>query len=64
MAKCVNENCGRDPLNSMDRVLVNTDGDFACCQSCADVHRRQMDDFCTQILPDQDKTEAWLRGLI
>ena len=62
MAKCVNENCSKNPLDSMDKVLVNADGDFACCHACADTYRAQMDHFLTHILPDPQKTEDWLRG--
>lgn len=31
---------------------------------CANAHQRQMDHFLNQILPDEKKTEAWLRGQI
>ena len=34
MGRCVNENCKKDPMDSMYAVCVNEDGDFACSDHC------------------------------
>lgn len=45
MAKCRNDNCNNDASISTHKVLLTCDGDFACCQSCADEYQKQKDYF-------------------
>ena len=45
MTKCVNEKCRKDPMDSMDAVCVNQDGDFACCHECELEYKKQMNEF-------------------
>ena len=45
-----------------NRVLLNQDGDFACCPDCADAYRKRRDEFFNDIVISASKTEAWLRG--
>lgn len=52
MAKCANKNCKKDPLNSIDAVCINSDGDFACCNSCKDEYKKQKDKFFKDIEDD------------
>lgn len=58
--KCVNENCRKDPMRSLKKVLWGCGGDFACNQYCYDEARKQMDYFCDTILPDDGKFADWL----
>jgi hypothetical protein len=60
MAKCVNEKCNRNPSTSPTAVIVSTDGDMACCPECKREYERQMDHFCTNILPDDKKFASWM----
>ena len=61
MSKCVNEKCKKNALNSIDAVLVTTDGDFACCEACAREYRKQRDHFFNTIVYDEDKMKDWPR---
>jgi hypothetical protein len=60
MARCVNENCNKDPSRSPNAQLYSTDGDFACSPECLTEARRQMDHFCSVTLKDDDKFKRWL----
>ena len=57
---CVNEDCEKDPLESLDRIFVTVDGDCACSPACARAWKKQMDNFCTNIAPSEEKTRGWL----
>lgn len=61
MINCVNEKC-RKGVAEYGAVLVSCDGDFACCQKCADEYRKQMDHFCSVTLCDNNLFEEWLRS--
>lgn len=60
MAHCVNWDCDKDPFDSPDRILWGCDGDFCCNQECYNAARRQMDYFCSTVLPDDKRFAAWL----
>ena len=60
MGRCVNENCSKDPMKSMDKVLWGCDGDWACNQHCYDEARKQMDYFCGTVLTNDRKFANWL----
>ena len=53
MSKCVNENCNKDPMDSMYAICVNIDGDFACNQHCADEYNKQKKEFFDNIGDDR-----------
>jgi hypothetical protein len=43
-------------------VLVSADGDFACCQTCADEFYRQRDNFFDTIIDSDEEFNKWLTG--
>jgi hypothetical protein len=43
-------------------VLMTADGDFACCEACAEAYRRARDHFFENIAPDPARCAAWLMG--
>ena len=45
MSGCVNENCSKDPTNSMDSVVISCDGDMACSKKCAEEYKNQVNAF-------------------
>lgn len=55
--KCVNCEKSSDTLNC---VLMNCDGDFACSPRCAEEYKRKRDHFLNVTLPDDEKYAAWL----
>ena len=61
---CVNENCSRNPLDCSDyeTVIVNIDGDMACCKKCAEEYKKQKDHFLNVVIHDDKKYEAWLNA--
>jgi len=61
MIKCVNERCGKS-VPEYGGVLMSGDGDFACCQKCADEYKKQRDHFCSVTLCDDALFEKWLRS--
>jgi len=60
MARCVNENCDKDPFDSPNTVFWGLDGDACCNQHCYDEARKQMDHFCSAVLPDDKALSSWL----
>ena len=52
MGKCVNEKCHKNPLDSMDSICVNSDGDFACNKKCEQEYIKQRDNFFANIGDD------------
>lgn len=52
MAKCANDKCNKDPLNSIGAVCVNADGDFACCKKCQKEYEKQKEEFFENIGDD------------
>jgi len=60
MARCLNENCGKDPLKSMGAVVVSIDGDMCCSQECRSEYERQRDHFCRVVLNDDRLFADWL----
>jgi hypothetical protein len=61
MSKCVNEKCNKNPLNSMKSVIVNIDGDMACCEECKKEYKKQRNYFLDNIGNDYF-FESWLNG--
>jgi len=65
MSGCVNMKCNvQKPYDKIGCVCVSCDGDFACCQACANEYKEQMAHFFNDIVHSPAKTEAWLRGEI
>lgn len=62
MSRCVNENCNKDPLNSINSIVVSIDGDFACSPECKAKYERQKAHFFNHIVHDEGRCERWLRG--
>ena len=61
MITCVNDKC-RKCVPEIGAVLVSCDGDFACCQSCADEFHKQVNHFCSVTLCDDNLFEEWMRS--
>jgi len=59
---CVNLKCSNDSLKSMHRVVVNIDGDMACCKKCEIEYKKQRDNFFNVIVHDEKKCKEWLLG--
>ncbi len=57
---CVNENCDKDPLRSINSVLVTMDGDFACSPECEKEYRKQYDHFMNVTIQDERKFLKWI----
>lgn len=53
MSKCVNDKCNNNALNSINAVLVNVDGDFACCPKCKEEYEKQKEEFFANIGNDE-----------
>jgi hypothetical protein len=62
MAKCVNNNCNNDALNSISAVCVSVDGDFACCPACEIEYKKQRDHFFNVTVHSEELTTAYLLG--
>jgi hypothetical protein len=60
MARCVNENCSNDPMNSPNKVFWGCDGDMCCNQHCYDQACEQMDHFCSNVLTNDSSFASWL----
>lgn len=58
--RCMNENCGKDPLDSLNKVVFNIDGDFCCDQQCLQAARAQMDHFCRVTLNNDRQFADWM----
>ena len=43
-------------------VLLNPDGDFACCEECKLIYERDMHIFRETIIHSETLTDMWLRG--
>ena len=61
MSSCVNEKCDNH-WDTLEKVCVNIDGDFACCPKCAEEYRKQRDYFFTVVIHDDDKYNQWMEG--
>jgi hypothetical protein len=51
--KCVNNKCLVDPSNSIDSIVVNIDGDMACCPHCKMEYEKQRNEFFNNIGNDE-----------
>ena len=51
--KCVNEKCNKNPMDSIDAICVNIDGDFACNEYCKKEYEKQRDEFFENIGNDE-----------
>lgn len=60
MVRCANEKCNNDPTNSMNTVIINIDGDLACCPECKTKYEEQRDNFFNNIVQSESATLAWL----
>lgn len=63
MIKCANEGCNKDS-DTLDAVLLNADGDFACSKTCAEQYKQQCDHFLNNVLPDDRKFAEWTNSLL
>jgi len=59
---CVNEKCGKNPLNSPNAICVNIDGDFACDEKCKAEYEKQKAYFFSTIVHSEKRTEDYLLG--
>jgi len=60
MAICVNEECKKNPFDSLNWVPWGSDFDACCNQECYDKARQQMDYFCGSVLNSDAAFAAWL----
>lgn len=60
MARCINENCKNDPMDSPNRVAWGCDFDMACNQQCYDEACKQRDHFFNNVITDDRKFASWL----
>jgi hypothetical protein len=51
--KCANEKCDKNPMDSMDAISVNIDGDFACNEDCKKEYEKQRNEFFENIGNDE-----------
>ena len=58
---CVNEKCNNS-TDTLTRVLMTWDGDFACCQACADEYIKQRDHFFNTTIHSEQLTKDFLNG--
>lgn len=59
MIKCVS--CGNDVEAGGKRgIVISPDADFVCDETCKKNYEKEMHHFCTVILPDDKKFQAWL----
>jgi len=57
---CANSNCDKNALDSLSRVLMNVDGDFACSEQCAKDYREERDTFLRDIVHSDTKFNEWM----
>ena len=57
--KCVNDHCNNE-TNDCAAVVVNIDGDQACCQECSDEYEKQRDHFMNVVIHDDVLYEEWI----
>ena len=60
--KCVNEKCNKNPMDSTNAVVVNADGDFACCKECAEEYQKQIIEFFDNI-GDDNWYNNWMKNI-
>lgn len=60
MIRCVNENCGKNPMDSLAHVVVNCDGDMACDEHCRAEYEKQRDKFFNETIHDDDKFAEYM----
>lgn len=60
MIRCVNDDCGKNPLDNPNHVVVNTDGDMACDEHCKREYEKQRDHFFNVIIHDDAKFAAYM----
>ena len=53
--------CGGN-ADTLDKVLLNADGDFACCEKCAARYRRERDEFFAAVGDDEKYAAWWAKG--
>ena len=53
--KCVNEECTNNPTDYPSAIVVNANGDLACCIACKLVYERKNDEFFVQLVESSDK---------
>jgi hypothetical protein len=58
--RCVNEECDRNPINSINSVVATIDGDFACDDQCMIEYEKQKSRFLNETIHDDDKFCEWL----
>lgn len=59
---CVNDNCSKEPSDSLFAVVVSIDGDMACCPECKREYEKQRDHFFTKVVHDDKKFNKWIKG--
>lgn len=48
--------------DTLDKRLLNADGDFACGEACEKVYKAERDDFFNRIVHSEELTGKYLRG--
>ena len=57
---CVNELCTCDPLNSMNLIIINADGDCACNIKCYEQYKEQKAKFLNETVQSDKKFMIWM----
>lgn len=59
---CVNDNCNNNPLNSQHSIVVNCDGDMACCSMCQSEYLKQKSIFFDTIIHSDKLFNEYIGG--
>ena len=59
--KCIQ--CGKViEADCNSSIILNLDGDFVCGEECKTKYERELDRFCSVILPNEGLFQDWLKG--
>ena len=64
MGKCVNDKCGKETIDSPDRIYVTVDADCVCNVICKKEWGKQVGYFFKYIVHSEEKTKQYLLGKI
>ena len=63
MSRCVNNKCDKIAVDSLNRMCVTADGDFACDEQCKSEYEKQRDYFFSVTCQSEALTTNYLMGL-
>jgi hypothetical protein len=62
MMRCSNENCTKDPLESLWYIVVSIDGDSVCDEQCRKEYEKQKEYFLNVTVQSEKLTTEYLTG--